>query len=118
MKKFVGLLLCLLLGSFIVTRAAKPTHALRSTKEINSQSPCAKGPSFDMFDAQQDQANANQDPDQQGGSGDDNNNQNASGDKGADNQQGGTADSGEQDASDDAEGVDTGTDDADDGGGE
>jgi hypothetical protein len=116
MKKFVGLLLCLSLSSFIVTRAAKPTHALRSQKEITSQEPYAKSASFDMSDADQDQIAADQDADEQDASGD--NNQNASGNEGVNDQQGGAADAGEQDTADDAEAVDTGTDDADDGGGE
>jgi hypothetical protein len=117
-KKFLGLLLCLSLSFFIVARAAKPTHALRSQKEINSQELYAKSASFDMSDAEQDQVAADQDADQQTGSGDDNNNQNASGDQGANDGQDGAADAGEQDTDDDAEAVDTGTDDADDGGGE
>ena len=116
MKKFVGLLLCVSLSFFIVTRAAKPTQGLRSQKEINSQEPYVKSASFDMSD-QQDQVAADQD-DQQAASGDDNNNQNASGDEGVNDGQGSAADTGEQDAADDAEGVDSGTDDADDGGGE
>jgi hypothetical protein len=116
MKKFVGLLLCVSLSFFIVARAAKPTHALRSQKEINSQEPYAKSASFDMSDAEQDQVGADQDADQQDGSGDDN--QNTSGDEGVNDQQGGAVDAGEQDTADDAEAVDSGTDDADDGGGE
>jgi hypothetical protein len=114
MKRFVGLLLCLSLSSFIVTRAATPTHALRSQKEIYSQEPYAKRASFDMADAEQDQVAA----EQQAGSGDDNNNQNASGNEGVTDGQGGAVDAGEQDAADDAEAVDNGTDDVDDGGGE
>jgi len=117
-KKFVGILLCLLLGSFMVARAAKPTRSLRSQKEITSQERYAKNPSFDISDAAQAQVTADQNADQQGGSGDDNNSQNASGDQGANDQQGGATDAGEQDTSDDAEAVDNGTDDADDGGGE
>ena len=116
MKKFVGFLLCLSLSSFIVTRAAKPTHALRSQKEITSQEPCAKSVSFAMSDVDQDQIAADQDADQQDASGDDN--QNASGNEGVNDQQDGAADAGEQDNADDAEAVDNGTDDPDDGGGE
>jgi hypothetical protein len=112
MKKIVGLVLCLSLSSFIVTRAAKPTHALRSHKEITSQELCAKSASLDMFNPDQHQIAA----DQQDGSGDDN--QNASGNEGVNDQQDGAADAGEQDNADDAEAVDNGTDDPDDGGGE
>jgi hypothetical protein len=116
MKRFVGLVLCLSLSSFIVTRAAKPTHALRSHKEITSQKLCAKSASLDMFNPDQHQIAADQEADQQDGSGDDN--QNASGNEGVNDQQGGAADAGEQDTTDDAEAVDNGTDDPDDGGGE
>ena len=125
MKKFVALVLCLSLSSFIVTRAAKPTHVLRSQKEITSQELYAKSASFDMSDPDRDQIAADQEADQQDGSGDDN--QNASGNEGVNDQQGAAADAGEQgaaadageqDAADDAEAVDNGTDDPDDGGGE
>ena len=115
MKRFVGLVLCLSLSSFIVTRAAKPTHTLRSQKEITSQELYAKSSSFDMSDPDQDQIAADQEADQQDGSGDDN--QNASGNEGVNDQQDGAADAGEQDNADDAEAVDNGTDDPDDGGG-
>jgi hypothetical protein len=115
MKKLVGLLLCVSLSFFIVAHAAKPAHALRSQKEINSQERYTKSASFDMSDAEQDQVAADQDADQQNGSGDDN--QNASGDEGTNDQQGGAADAGEQDNSDDAEAVDNGTDTPDDDGG-
>jgi hypothetical protein len=116
MKKFVGLILCLSLSSLIVTRAAKPTHALRSQKEITSQELYTKSASFDMSEPDHDQIAADQEADQQDGSGDDN--QNASGNEGVNDQQGGAADAGEQDTADDAEAVDNGTDDPDDGGGE
>jgi len=117
MKKFVGLLLCVSLSFFIVARAAKPTHALRSLKQINSQEAYAKSASFDMPDTEQDQVATDQDADQQAGSGDDNNGQNGSGAEGVNDGQGGAADAGEQDSSDDAEAVDNGTDTPDDDGG-
>jgi hypothetical protein len=116
MKKLVGLVLCLSLSSFTVTRAAKPTHVLRSHKEITSQELYAKSASFDTSGANQDKVAADQEADQQDGSGDDN--QNASGNEGVNDQQDGAADTGEQDTADDADAVDNGTDDPDDGGGE
>jgi hypothetical protein len=72
MKKFVGLLLCLSLSLLIVARAAKPSHALLSQKEINSEESYAKSESFDMSDAEQEEV----------ASADDDSVQNASDDEG------------------------------------